>query len=268
MLKARSQPAPGFPQYCGAMFSQHDCSAYRDGELSLLVGDLGGIPAEFPRRRPFPQRFRVGGTLIAEGQNLLPDLSAHGVPAGAFPRPHGAWHQMFSATACATRSTRASAAQCRRRWQTKHDIAALGVLDISALTVALPQGADRHNAVENISINVAAARSSVSLASRGSGKSMIAHTVMGLLPPALRATERTNPARGRGTAWRFQGAAAAAARQPDVDDFSGADVGLKPGRQGREADRGGSVRPQPTCSHATGTRAVLDMMKSGEPPGS
>src|SRR5882724_4522491 len=65
------------------------------------------------------------------------------------------------------------------------------VLDISALTVALPQGADRHNAVENISINVGRGEIVCIVGESGSGKSMIAHTVMGLLPPALKVTGGT-----------------------------------------------------------------------------
>src|SRR5437588_11892794 len=63
-----------------------------------------------------------------------------------------------------------------------------GVLEISALTVALPRGADRHNAVENMSINVDRGEIVCVVGESGSGKSMIANTVMGLLPPALRVT--------------------------------------------------------------------------------
>ena len=56
------------------------------------------------------------------------------------------------------------------------------VLDIQGLTVRLPTGADRRNAVENISFTVAANEIVCVVGESGSGKSVTAHTVMGLLP--------------------------------------------------------------------------------------
>jgi len=62
------------------------------------------------------------------------------------------------------------------------------VLSVRALTVALPRGADRRNAVESVSFDVGRGEIVCIVGESGSGKSVIAHTVMGLLPPALKAT--------------------------------------------------------------------------------
>ncbi|RMD62682.1 MAG: ABC transporter ATP-binding protein [Alphaproteobacteria bacterium] len=56
------------------------------------------------------------------------------------------------------------------------------VLDIRGLTVQLPVGADRLNAVEDVSFTVHAREILCVVGESGSGKSVTAHTVMGLLP--------------------------------------------------------------------------------------
>jgi peptide/nickel transport system ATP-binding protein len=57
------------------------------------------------------------------------------------------------------------------------------VLDVQGLTVRLPRGADRVNAVENVSLAVAPGEIVCVVGESGSGKSVTAHAVMGLLPP-------------------------------------------------------------------------------------
>jgi peptide/nickel transport system ATP-binding protein len=57
------------------------------------------------------------------------------------------------------------------------------VLDVQGLTVSLPRGADRVNAVENVSFAVAPGEIVCVVGESGSGKSVTSHAVMGLLPP-------------------------------------------------------------------------------------
>jgi peptide/nickel transport system ATP-binding protein len=56
------------------------------------------------------------------------------------------------------------------------------VIDVQNLTVRLPAGADRTNAVENVSFQVAQSEIVCVVGESGSGKSVTAHAIMGLLP--------------------------------------------------------------------------------------
>ncbi len=60
------------------------------------------------------------------------------------------------------------------------------VLSVKNLSVRLPEGGDREHAVQGISFDVHAGRTVCLLGESGSGKSVIAHTIMGLLSPGLR----------------------------------------------------------------------------------
>jgi peptide/nickel transport system ATP-binding protein len=62
------------------------------------------------------------------------------------------------------------------------------VLEVRNLTVALPPGADRANAVEKVSFTVNPGEIVCLVGESGSGKSVIAFTVMGLLAKALKPT--------------------------------------------------------------------------------
>ena len=62
------------------------------------------------------------------------------------------------------------------------------VLSIRGLTLALPKGADRRFAVEDVSYDVARGEIMCVVGESGSGKSMAANAVMGLLPKGVRAT--------------------------------------------------------------------------------
>jgi peptide/nickel transport system ATP-binding protein len=61
------------------------------------------------------------------------------------------------------------------------------VLDIQHLTVRLPHGADRADAVEDVTITVGAGEIVCVVGESGSGKSVTAQAVMGLLPRELAA---------------------------------------------------------------------------------
>ena len=58
----------------------------------------------------------------------------------------------------------------------------MAILDIQGLTVRLPAGADRENAVEDVSFTVAPNEIVCVVGESGSGKSVTAHSIMGLLP--------------------------------------------------------------------------------------
>ncbi|QTP59165.1 ABC transporter ATP-binding protein [Billgrantia antri] len=62
------------------------------------------------------------------------------------------------------------------------------VLSIRGLTLALPQGADRDYAVEDVSYDVSRGEIMCVVGESGSGKSMAANAVMGLLPKGVRPT--------------------------------------------------------------------------------
>src|SRR5882757_1645543 len=65
---------------------------------------------------------------------------------------------------------------------------AIPVLDIAGLTVRLPHGADRVEAISELSLTVRRDEIVCVVGESGSGKSMIAHAVMGLLPDGIMAT--------------------------------------------------------------------------------
>jgi peptide/nickel transport system ATP-binding protein len=71
------------------------------------------------------------------------------------------------------------------------------VLAIRDLTVALPPGADRASAVEHISFDVPPGKIVCLLGESGSGKSVIASAVMGLLPLGLKAASGSIQLQGR-----------------------------------------------------------------------
>src|ERR1700739_1301784 len=62
------------------------------------------------------------------------------------------------------------------------------VLEVRNLTVSLPSGADRVNAVEKVSVTDTPGEIVCLVGESGSGKSVIAFTVMGLLAKALKPT--------------------------------------------------------------------------------
>ncbi|MZI95960.1 dipeptide ABC transporter ATP-binding protein [Vibrio sp. CAIM 722] len=66
---------------------------------------------------------------------------------------------------------------------------AVPVVEISKLSIALPDGADRPFAVERVNLNLYAGKMLCVVGESGSGKSMSANALMGLLPDAVRIAE-------------------------------------------------------------------------------
>ena len=62
------------------------------------------------------------------------------------------------------------------------------VLSVDGLTVCLPRGADRPNALSNVSFEIAQGELLCLVGESGSGKSIAAYTIIGLLPDNIRAT--------------------------------------------------------------------------------
>ena len=94
------------------------------------------------------------------------------------------------------------------------------LLTVDSLSIALPKGADRARAVSKVSFNIEPDQMVCLVGESGSGKSMIAHALLGLLPPMVHAdggrilfedadlltagSERMRSLRGAGISMIFQ----------------------------------------------------------------
>ena len=91
------------------------------------------------------------------------------------------------------------------------------ILDISGLTIALPKGADRPHAVEDVSFTLQAGEILCIVGESGSGKSMSANALMGLLP------EGVAPVAGTIT---FEGKELLSAGENAMRALRGRDIGM------------------------------------------
>jgi peptide/nickel transport system ATP-binding protein len=92
------------------------------------------------------------------------------------------------------------------------------VLELEKLTIALPPGADRANAVSDIDLKLRAGKVTCLIGESGSGKSLVARSILGLLPgPHVRISS------GR---ILFEGHDLACAPQNKMRDIRGARIGM------------------------------------------
>src|SRR5262249_23620677 len=106
------------------------------------------------------------------GPPTVPPLSAQHLLPGHLPRAHRARREPARRRPARPARSQAGAA----------DVMEKPVLDVQGLTIRLPRGADRLNAVESVSFAVAPGEIVCVVGESGSGKSVTAHAVMGLLP--------------------------------------------------------------------------------------
>src|SRR5438105_15376400 len=93
--------------------------------------------------------------------------------------PSRCWRSICWAMACATRSI--------RRWRRRacEPRCSMSTLEVRGLTVRLPPGAERPQAVSDVSFSVERGERLCLVGESGSGKTVIAHAIMGLLPKTL-----------------------------------------------------------------------------------
>jgi peptide/nickel transport system ATP-binding protein len=91
------------------------------------------------------------------------------------------------------------------------------VLDIAGLTIALPPGADRVDAVTDVSLRLNAGEVTCLIGESGSGKSLVAKSVLGLLPERVRV---------RSGSILFQGQDLVAARTAAMREIRGAGIAM------------------------------------------
>jgi peptide/nickel transport system ATP-binding protein len=131
------------------------------------------------------------------------------------------------------------------------------ILRIAGLSVALPDGADREHAVQELSLDLHPNRTLCVVGESGSGKSLAALAIMGLLPPEVRAVAGTielegqnllalperamRRIRGRRIAMVFQSPMTGLNPVMRIGDqiaeqfrFNGRDLGVDPRRRGIE----------------------------------
>jgi peptide/nickel transport system ATP-binding protein len=92
------------------------------------------------------------------------------------------------------------------------------VLELEKLTIALPPGADRVHAVEGVDLSLRAGKVTCLIGESGSGKSLVARSILGLLPGP-----RVHVAGGR---ILFEGGDLAVAAQDQMRAIRGAKIGM------------------------------------------
>ena len=116
----------------------------------------------------------------------------------------------------------------------------MSLLAVRGLTIALPPGGDRADAVHAVNFAVEPGESLCMVGESGSGKSVSAAAIMGLLPPALRVAVGASLFEGVDLLQLVGDRVARAAWGADRHDLPGADDRAEPADAGGRADRRGA----------------------------
>ena len=126
------------------------------------------------------------------------------------------------------------------------------LLAVEGLTVRLPSNMERAFAVEDVSFDLRAGEILCIIGESGSGKSVTANAVMGLLPSTIGVTSGKDPVQGPGHhRRRRRNDASPPARPGGVDHFPGSALRAEPLDDGRRPDCRGHV----STTSATATAA-------------
>ena len=135
------------------------------------------------------------------------------------------------------------------------------ILEVRGLTIALPPGGERSQAVSDVSFEVGCRRGALPGRRIGIGQIGDRAGRDGTAAEDLAGRVGKHPPAGRGDRERRAGAAARAARDAHVDDLPGADDGAQPGDDVRRPDRRGAARAHAALGRPSAARRVLAIVR-------